>query len=300
MRRRNEAAQPAGVILHGLALPHGRAARCPHSRHRHDAASPFAAIFTMPHLIDDNWDDYQSVLRARDEPAIESLVARFTRKLGFSNYAVAMRRTNSGHNRGQGSVSCFHNLQGELARPYSSLDSPEAERSEPRIQQAKLWLPSVAWNSLGKSSYDLPPSMRASARKKLMLTGEFGLHSGITVPIRAPGLDWSVITFSASLRTPPKELVPLLLNATYFASCLQTAFWRMQDNDGTAETPLSDRERECLRRSALGKTSWEISLIEHISERTVNFHLYRAASKLGVRGRRAAVAQALARGLIRL
>lgn len=133
-----------------------------------------------------------------------------------------------------------------------------------------------------------------------MLTGEFGLHSGITVPIRAPGIDWSFITFSASLRTSPKELVPLLLNATYFASCLQTAFWRMQDNDGTAETPLSDRERECLRWSALGKTSWEISLIEHISERTATFHLYRAASKLGVRGRRAAVAQALARGLIRL
>lgn len=254
----------------------------------------------MIHVIDDNWDDYQSALRARNSHEVESLVSRFARKLGFSRYGLAVRHASATGTTMRGNFTYFHNLDGELARAYSSLDSPEAERSEPRILQARLWLPPAAWNSLGKSNYEPPPSVRAHARRKLMATGEFGLHSGITVPIRAPGIDWSFITFSASVRVPPKELVPLLLNATYFASCLQGALWRAQGNDDVVSTTLSDRERDCLRWSAFGKTSWEISLIENISERTVNFHLQRAAAKLGLRGRRAAVAQALAQGAIRL
>jgi DNA-binding CsgD family transcriptional regulator len=36
---------------------------------------------------------------------------------------------------------------------------------------------------------------------------------------------------------------------------------------------LSNREIEVLKWAALGKTSWEMSMILEISERTVNFHL---------------------------
>ncbi|MBO1113660.1 helix-turn-helix domain-containing protein [Bordetella petrii] len=62
--------------------------------------------------------------------------------------------------------------------------------------------------------------------------------------------------------------------------------------------PLSNRERDCLHWSALGKTSWEISVILGVSERTVNFHIGNACSKLGVYNRRAAVAVALSQGLL--
>ncbi|WP_459618680.1 response regulator transcription factor [Bordetella sp. 2513F-2] len=61
---------------------------------------------------------------------------------------------------------------------------------------------------------------------------------------------------------------------------------------------LSGRECECLYWAALGKTSWEIAAILGLSEHTVNFHLKNACAKLQVHNRRAAVAQALQRGLL--
>jgi DNA-binding NarL/FixJ family response regulator len=63
---------------------------------------------------------------------------------------------------------------------------------------------------------------------------------------------------------------------------------------------LSNREIEVLRLAAIGKTSWEISSILEISERTVNFHLNNTAAKLGVNGRRAACSLAISKGLISL
>jgi LuxR family quorum sensing-dependent transcriptional regulator len=63
---------------------------------------------------------------------------------------------------------------------------------------------------------------------------------------------------------------------------------------------LTPREREILRWAADGKTSWEVSVILNISERTVKFHLIQASHKLNAANRTAAVAKALARGLIKL
>jgi LuxR family quorum sensing-dependent transcriptional regulator len=63
---------------------------------------------------------------------------------------------------------------------------------------------------------------------------------------------------------------------------------------------LTIREREVLRWVAGGKTSWEISIILKISERTVKFHLVEASRKLNAVNRTSAVAKALARGLIKL
>lgn len=62
---------------------------------------------------------------------------------------------------------------------------------------------------------------------------------------------------------------------------------------------LSPREREVLQWCAQGKTSWEIARILGISERTVNFHVYQAADKLGTRGRRATCLNAYILGLIK-
>jgi LuxR family quorum sensing-dependent transcriptional regulator len=56
---------------------------------------------------------------------------------------------------------------------------------------------------------------------------------------------------------------------------------------------LSPREREVLRWTALGKTSWEIGEILNISERTVNAHIQSAACKMNAVNRVALVVSAL-------
>ena len=61
---------------------------------------------------------------------------------------------------------------------------------------------------------------------------------------------------------------------------------------------LSPREKECLRWSACGKTTWEISVILGLSQRTIEEYLGKAALKLGAVNRVQAVAEALRRKII--
>lgn len=61
---------------------------------------------------------------------------------------------------------------------------------------------------------------------------------------------------------------------------------------------LTRRELECLKWCAAGKSSWEIALILHCTERTVNFHFNNLCRKLNVVSRRQAVVKAIHLGLI--
>ncbi len=58
---------------------------------------------------------------------------------------------------------------------------------------------------------------------------------------------------------------------------------------------LSRREQEVLRWVNLGKTSWDISVILNITERTVNYHVGNIMRKLGVNSRVHAVSEASGR-----
>jgi len=60
---------------------------------------------------------------------------------------------------------------------------------------------------------------------------------------------------------------------------------------------LTPREREVLNWIKEGKTSWEVSIILSISERTVNFHIRNIKGKLNAVSRGQAVAQAISQGI---
>jgi LuxR family quorum sensing-dependent transcriptional regulator len=62
---------------------------------------------------------------------------------------------------------------------------------------------------------------------------------------------------------------------------------------------LTERERACLQWAAQGKTGWEIATILGITERTVKKHLGTAMRKLSAATRTEAVAQAIAKGLLK-
>lgn len=61
---------------------------------------------------------------------------------------------------------------------------------------------------------------------------------------------------------------------------------------------LTEREAECLRWAAVGKSEWEISQILGISEHTSEKHLLNAKAKLGAANRVQAVAEAMRLGYI--
>jgi DNA-binding NarL/FixJ family response regulator len=73
---------------------------------------------------------------------------------------------------------------------------------------------------------------------------------------------------------------------------------RLARSIGRRQPPLTSRERDVLRRLALGESNREIAAALAISQATVKSHLLRLFEKLGVSGRLAAVTEALERGLV--
>jgi DNA-binding CsgD family transcriptional regulator len=61
---------------------------------------------------------------------------------------------------------------------------------------------------------------------------------------------------------------------------------------------LTPREAEILTWIARGKSSWEVSQILSVSERTVLFHIDNAKKKMGVSSRTHLVVKAAMEGLI--
>jgi len=87
--------------------------------------------------------------------------------------------------------------------------------------------------------------------------------------------------------TKPCENEELLVN---IKEALQTR--------GPGKGQLSLREKEVLTWLKKGKTSWDISIILCISERTVNFHIKNIMEKLDAVSRTHAVVKAIEKGLI--
>ncbi len=252
------------------------------------------------------WEHIDRVFRAQSLAEVKSATADYTRALGFQNHGYAMRlqepallpglAANPGND-----FFFFEDFASEWSRTYPALVTPQVEQTDPRIVQAREGLPAAAWNSRGETSYGLGARVQLMqrTRRTLQMAGEHGLRGGITVPSGSRGLRWSFMTFTHDSLFDPREMAPSIASAVYYVSCMQAALDRLLRQRQPLPR-LSEREREVLRWSAIGKTSWEISVILRISERTVNFHLQQAARKLAVKGRRAACARAVALGLIAL
>ncbi len=69
---------------------------------------------------------------------------------------------------------------------------------------------------------------------------------------------------------------------------------------GAGRIALKEREKDILRLMMQGKSSWDMSVIIGISERTVNYHIYKLMEKLEVINRPQAVAVAARLGLIEI
>lgn len=63
-------------------------------------------------------------------------------------------------------------------------------------------------------------------------------------------------------------------------------------------SPLTERQLECLRWAAQGKSSWDIAAIVGLSPRTVDEHLDNACRRLGVKRRTQAAIIAVRDGLL--
>ncbi|MDH2310314.1 helix-turn-helix transcriptional regulator [Methylobacterium brachiatum] len=140
-----------------------------------------------------------------------------------------------------------------------------------------------------------------AARTVLDEAREFRLNDGFCVPIHRPDGSEAGVSFGGEqMRLSPDESAALHLIGIYAVSAARAISRAQAEPLGPARpgVRLTDRETECLRWSAAGKTAWETSVILSISRRTVEQHLASACQKLNAVGRVQGVAEAIRCGLI--
>ncbi len=146
---------------------------------------------------------------------------------------------------------------------------------------------------------------RLSAKQRRMFeeAGEFGLKSGVTIPIHGFGGEFATVNIGTPLsdaefcKSWSAHRHPIHLMAIHLHT---TSARRHRPRAQPAErVSLSERERECLTWMANGKTNWEISEILDLSEKTVDGYLENIKRKLDVYTKTQAVVKAIMQGLIK-
>ncbi len=140
------------------------------------------------------------------------------------------------------------------------------------------------------------------AQRKFLAEGaEFGVRSGVTIPIHGRANEFASFTVTTDERRQnirklfaerQNQLIPIALHFHVAAN------ERSGTKKDSAPVRLTPRERECLLWTARGKSAWEVGEILSIAERTVVFHLANAMHKLGVHSKMYAVVKAIMSGLI--
>jgi LuxR family transcriptional regulator, quorum-sensing system regulator BjaR1 len=148
--------------------------------------------------------------------------------------------------------------------------------------------------------------LKSKARKVMEVAYDFGYVQGFVVPAHAVDMLGQPVSALVSLLwmdplehfgTPDTMPRWLRLAVLYYHE-------RMIELRGPVsgepiQTPsFTNRERECLAWACRGKTNGETAKILGIGERTVEFHIQNAMSKLGVHNKVHAIAVAIRRGLI--
>lgn len=136
-----------------------------------------------------------------------------------------------------------------------------------------------------------------TAQRVLGEAGEFKLKDGLAFPLIS--LEGTVVMVSLGgefVDISPEGLGVVSLASTY---AIGRAIQLHSAHSILEQRPdLTQRETECLKWAAEGKSEWEISQILGISEHTSEKHLLNAKRKLGAVNRVHAVAEAIRLGYI--
>lgn len=153
-------------------------------------------------------------------------------------------------------------------------DSTAYMGSVPDEVKQKLTLPAIKQVCL----HCYKPSWSGSEKLTRVTLPSFSL----LVPIVTSRPDYACLLLGFTDQTlEPKFAEKLgwfwLIVGTY----IYDTYRRLTEKKADVEVHLTPREIECIHWAAHGKTSWEISRILSITERTVNFHLTNSMHKTG-------------------
>lgn len=135
----------------------------------------------------------------------------------------------------------------------------------------------------------------------MMRAAECGLVNGLSIPLKAPSGEVAIFSISTcNSDNMDERLLSALTHAQTLGVMLFEHCTRVLASASTDKSQrLTPREIECLFWACEGKTTWEISKIIDVTERTIIFHLTSATKKLGAVNRQHAVAKAIIMGLVK-
>ena len=139
--------------------------------------------------------------------------------------------------------------------------------------------PLVAWQHIAKSNH-----LGSSRWRLLWLAHGFQTVVRVEFPLPA-GRSFECFMFSPRELTDRNEAALLAWSALNIWPLVKRSI-------AVARSTLSPRERECLELAFQGKTARETSQALQCTERTVNYHLANAMSKLKVDNKMAAIQRA--------
>jgi LuxR family transcriptional activator of conjugal transfer of Ti plasmids len=228
---------------------------------------------------------FDAIQTANSAEAFERVATRLSQKLGFQRFAYLRLET----------PFLISSYPKSWTSRYFQLGYQELD---PVVRRARV--------ERGPFSWGVAAAAATGNREQRRFFDEattFGIRSGITVPIRIGFGRMAAFTLATGDRdVDPARLVSgwddlVQLAGLYFHTHVAVRL----EAAALGQHPrieLTQRERQCLAWTALGKTVADIAVLVEITPRTVVFHLENARRKLDASSIAQCVAQALRRGLL--
>ena len=223
----------------------------------------------MPNQV---FDFVEKSKDCKDIEELKKLLAKTLADLGFSQWAY---ETEIQRSQNVSEQVVLHQFPQDWIEHY--LDKNYLE-IDPVVIGGKQMKRPFVWNEAYK---DLTPEQRAYLNE----ASSFGMDEGVAIPIARANGQKSI--FSITGHESPADLERAIQNKQMQLISIACTFHAVatellhQQPKTSKENPLTTREQECVAWSAEGKTTWEISQILNLAERTVIFHIDNARKKVG-------------------
>jgi LuxR family transcriptional regulator, quorum-sensing system regulator SolR len=230
-------------------------------------------------------DSLNALLCIDSEQVLFDRITEAAKSLGFEYCAYGIRMPVP---MSRPKVVIFNNYTDQWQRRYNERDYLLVD---PTVQHAlKSTLPLLWSNHLFEPAREMWEEARSH-----------GLRVGWAQASRDASGAIGLLTLARSAEElTSRELAARQAQMSWLVQYAHAAMARLLASKLAPESQivLTAREREVLRWTADGKTSYEISQILLVAERTVNFHINNVVSKLGASNKTQAAVKAAALGML--
>lgn len=230
-------------------------------------------------------DQLRALHAVECEHALFEMIVSLARDLGFDHCCYGLRMPLP---LTQPKIALFNNYPIGWQQRYQEMNYLAAD---PTVQHGMRSLLPILWSD---NLFAPAPELWEDARS-------FGLQIGWAQAGRdVNGVSGLLTLARSSEPISEAELQDKERKMMWFTQAAHLNMSRLLANKMLSETKvqLSSREVEVLQWTGDGKTSAEISEIVNISERTVNFHIGNAMTKLNASTKAAAVVRAAMLGML--